>query len=137
MEKALTVLSISPAEEDHARLEQISGYSNWGIARARTWQEGSRILNQSPVPLILCERELPDGSWRDVVQAVARCPVAPLVIVTSRAADDALWAEVLNFGGWDVLAKPFEPAEVAWAVKTAWRECERRHAAGQPAPAQV
>jgi DNA-binding response OmpR family regulator len=40
--------------------------------------------------------------------------------VTSRLADDRLWAEVLNIGGYDVLAKPFVPAEVFRTISLAW-----------------
>jgi len=36
----------------------------------------------------------------------------PLLIVTSRLADERLWAEVLNLGAHDVLAKPFNAEEV-------------------------
>jgi hypothetical protein len=32
--------------------------------------------------------------------------------VTSRLADERLWAEALNLGAWDVLAKPFDADEV-------------------------
>jgi DNA-binding response OmpR family regulator len=45
---------------------------------------------------------------------------APLLIVTSRSADDALWAEVLNLGGYNVLAKPFDSREVFHVVANAW-----------------
>jgi hypothetical protein len=33
-----------------------------------------------------------------------QCP--PLLVVTSRLADDRLWWEALNLGGYNVLAKP-------------------------------
>jgi hypothetical protein len=48
-------------------------------------------------------------------------PHHPLLIVASRLADEYLWAEVLNLGGHDVLAKPFQGAEVQWVLESAWR----------------
>jgi DNA-binding response OmpR family regulator len=36
----------------------------------------------------------------------------PLLIVSSRLADEHLWAEALNLGVFDVLAKPFQSEEV-------------------------
>jgi hypothetical protein len=42
------------------------------------------------------------------------------VVVTSRLADDYLWSEVLNLGGWDVLAKPFREQEVLYVLDSAW-----------------
>jgi len=35
-------------------------------------------------------------------------------------ADEQLWAEALNLGAWDVLAKPFVRSEVIRSVKLAW-----------------
>ena len=43
-------------------------------------------------------------------------PKSPLVIVTSPDADDHLWAEALNLGASDVLAKPFDRGEVTRAL---------------------
>jgi DNA-binding response OmpR family regulator len=40
-------------------------------------------------------------------------------------ADERLWAEVLNLGAYDLLAKPFDVREVLHAVTTA---CRRREA---------
>jgi FixJ family two-component response regulator len=45
---------------------------------------------------------------------------APSLIVTSRLADDRLWAEALNLGAYDVLAKPFERLELVRSVSSAW-----------------
>jgi FixJ family two-component response regulator len=47
-------------------------------------------------------------------------PNAPSFIVTSRLADDRLWAEALNLGAYDVLAKPFERLELVRSVSSAW-----------------
>jgi FixJ family two-component response regulator len=39
----------------------------------------------------------------------------------SRHADERLWAEVLNLGGYDLLAKPLEGDEVSRVVEMACR----------------
>ena len=46
--------------------------------------------------------------------------------MSSRLADDRLWAEALNLGAWDVLAKPFEKSEVLRAVSTAWLDWKNK-----------
>jgi len=45
------------------------------------------------------------------------------LIVASRLADNRIWAEVLNEGGHDVLAKPFHTPEVLQSITSAclWR----------------
>ena len=75
---------------------------------------------------VRCERELPDGSWRDLFQFLAtKLKNPPPLVVVSRQADEALWAEVLNLGGYDVLTKPFDGEEVNRVMTMA-----RRHGAG-------
>ena len=55
------------------------------------------------------------------MEHVNAMPNAPSLIVTSRLADDRLWAEALNLGAWDVLAKPFHVTEVIRSVRSAWQ----------------
>jgi hypothetical protein len=50
--------------------------------------------------------------------------VEPLV-VASHCADEFLWAEVLNLGGYDVLAQPFEDGDVLRVLASALRERRR------------
>jgi DNA-binding response OmpR family regulator len=64
---------------------------------------------------------LPPGSWKDVLEQVAILPDPPSLIVTSQLADERLWAEALNLGAFDVLAKPFDSAEAMRVVGAAWR----------------
>ncbi len=54
-------------------------------------------------------------------------PDPPLLIVTSRLADERLWAEALNLGAWDVLAKPFDADEVIRIVTIACQHWQDRH----------
>jgi DNA-binding response OmpR family regulator len=56
-------------------------------------------------------------------------PDPPLLIVTSRLADERLWAEALNLGAWDVLAKPFDADEVIRIIGIACQHWEDRHGA--------
>ena len=62
---------------------------------------------------ILTEVELADGSWQDVLR-IAMNGSAPIeVIVTHAFADNSLWTRSLESGAFDVLAQPFEAAEVS------------------------
>jgi len=44
-----------------------------------------------------------------------------VLVVTSKFPDESLWAEVLNLGGYDVLAQPFDREEVTRVVRSAVR----------------
>ena len=119
-----TILSISPCADDHAALAEILQSSKWPLCRANTFPAAMQLVRSHQISVIVSERDLPPYSWTDLLGAVAASPKPPLVIVASRHADDYLWAEALNLGAHDVLAKPFDPPEVRRAVRFAvlrWR----------------
>jgi DNA-binding response OmpR family regulator len=64
---------------------------------------------------------MPDGSWKDLLEYIARVRASSVLVVTSELADESLWAEVLNLGSYDVLAQPFDREEVTRVVKSAVR----------------
>ena len=61
--------------------------------------------------MVICERDLQQGSWKDLLEHTQRVANPPFMIVASLHADDYLWAEALNLGAYDVLAKPFDRTE--------------------------
>jgi DNA-binding response OmpR family regulator len=70
---------------------------------------------------------LSPGSWIDMLDQIALLPDPPFLIVTSRLADERFWAEALNRGAYDVLAKPFDRTEVVRVVSLAWLHWKVRH----------
>lgn len=117
----VTVLCVSPVIEDHRRLENIFSHSNWRLCRAENGSEAVSRLIEEPAPVIISDSELPDRSWLsllDVSSTLSTPP--PRMIVASRLADDLLWQQVLQHGGYNVLQKPFDSREVFWVVRHAW-----------------
>ncbi len=114
------VLAVSPWEEDHARLRAILDQTRWLYHSVPACGEAFEFLRGLSPPVVVCERSLPDGTWRDLLERVAGLESPPQMIVTAADADETLWAEVLNTGGYDVLAKPFDPSEVTRIIGLAW-----------------
>ncbi|MCZ2075813.1 MAG: response regulator [Bryobacterales bacterium] len=132
-----TVLAISSDPDDHFGLAQVCSHSGWGFLSVHSGRLALKTIQSNRIAAVVCERDLPDGNWRVVFDELEGFPGAPLVIVVSRFADDALWAEVLNMGGYDVLLKPFEPKELMWSLTSAYRHWEshpRAAFAGGPPP---
>jgi len=130
----LGILSVSATTEDHTALRQsVSGMGCW-LQTAESCQSALERLNHGRISIVVCERDLPDGTWRDILERLASCPGRPFLIVTSRVADEWLWAEVLNLGGYDVLAKPFDAKETRHVLETAYLgrfdRSRRTHAGG-------
>jgi DNA-binding NtrC family response regulator len=76
------------------------------------WREARLRLTEKSYGAILTEAHLPDGDWKDLLNSTIHLGVSSPVIVTYRFADDRFWAEVLNFGCYDMLAQPFDTREV-------------------------
>jgi response regulator of citrate/malate metabolism len=105
----------------------------WQLAAASSCREAYKQLRKGGNLVLFCECDLPDGTWKDLLAFASEVPQPPAVIVTSRLADAYLWSEVLNLGGFDVLAKPFVEKEVRQVLASALRYREpvrRTRAAG-------
>ena len=113
-------LAVSPFEEDLSFLQRMFDDANWKLLTAHTCREGMAQLSRVLIPVVLCECQLADGDWKDILSPVTRKLEPPRVIVVSRHADERLWSEVLSLGGFDLLATPFREVEVGYAIGTAW-----------------
>lgn len=106
-----TALLVSPCADDRIVLNRIFQQQNWKLSAVETLGAALTFLYHTTVPLVICERDLPLASWKDLLRQTRDwCPVPSLVVV-SRLADDYLWAEALNLGGYDVLSKPLCESE--------------------------
>lgn len=127
--RIVSVLSISPTDEDHFVLRNILNLLDATLDPPRTFLLKScanlptalSALRDRQFEVIVCERDLPQGSWKDVLEQVTILSDPPSLIVTSRLADERLWAEALNLGAFDVLAKPFDRMETVRVIGAAWR----------------
>ena len=117
----LTVLSVSPQDEDHMCLQAIVSHSTWMLLTARDLESTVTMLRHHEIAVVVCERNLSPGRWIDVLEHIDALPRSPSLIVTSETADDRLWAEVLNLGGFDLILKPFDAKEVLHSIGMAWR----------------
>jgi DNA-binding response OmpR family regulator len=120
-ERPVTILAISPFKGDHTFLQNTFSHSKWHIRGAGSLREARNWLRENSMYVVICEKQLPDCTWREILEELAAMKNPPPLIVTSLLADERLWAEVLNLGGYDVLMKPFDPQEVVRVVSLAWR----------------
>jgi DNA-binding NtrC family response regulator len=112
-------LLISPVEEDHAILNALFQHNGWTL-HGKSLSSASALLREKATSVVITERDLPDGDWKDVLVAIHILRNPPLLIVIARLADDYLWAEALNLGAYDVLAKPLDQTEAVRVLTSAW-----------------
>jgi CheY-like chemotaxis protein len=115
----IRVLSVSKDALDHVTLRRILSRLPWAVSAAANCRQAVRELSRKKISVIFCESLLEDGTWKSILAHTREFAHPPLLVVTSRVADEHLWAEVLNLGGYDVLAKPFSPEEVRHVCTTA------------------
>ncbi len=128
--RVIPLLSISPMLGDHVALRDILNRFDrrrWLVKTALTLDAALPLLQECTLPAVLCEKELGSLTWKDALAKLATLPVPPLLIVTSQLADDYLWAEALNLGAFDVLAKPFAGEELVRALRTAYLRWQDIH----------
>jgi DNA-binding NtrC family response regulator len=126
--RTVTVLSVSPLAEDHSSLQAIFNHSKCELYRADCLASAQAVMSRREIGVVICECNLSPGTWVDMLEAARLSPKSPSLIVTSRLADDRLWAEALNLGAYDVLAKPFERMELIRSVSLAWLHWFHEHA---------
>ena len=121
-----TVLVVSPSVNQ--ALSTILEGAAWPITvqHSSDCEEALAQLADSRISVVICETPLPDGSWKDLLACMARAKASSVLVVTSKLADESLWAEVLNWGGYDVLAQPFDREEVTRVVRSAIRASSDR-----------
>ena len=113
--------------EDRRDLERIVGPCQWKLIWSRTCAGAIEAARRSAAPIVISGRTFPDGGWRDIWSGLRSQPQPPMFILASWLADEALWAEVLNLGGYNLLMKPFRPEEVIRTVHgalIAWRNVQ-------------
>jgi len=121
----VTVLAVAP-EPERAALRRMLEHSRWTLLEASTVQEAAATLRQCLSVILICEAELPDGTWVELLNHAQSLSSPPPVIVTARQADDDFWMQVLNRGGYNVLGKPFSEREVFEMISVAWRHRKNR-----------
>ena len=126
--QAVIGLAISSFEEDLSFFQHMFDDAGCKLRTAHTRRQAVAELSHGPIAVVICERHLIDGNWKDVLSHVVSILNPPRLIVVSHRSDDDLWTEVLNMGGFDLLTAPLQEVEVVHAVGSAvldWME-ERR-----------
>ena len=106
------VLFISPHPKDARNLARMLSSMPLTFEHVKDVEQARAKLLENGYGVILTEATLPDGIWLDVLGLARQTSPETEVIVTDPLADARIWSEVLNLGGYDMLAQPFYAPEV-------------------------
>lgn len=91
-----------------------------GLREART------LLPTARPTLIFCDEDLPDGTYRELLQDVSKTARTRLVIISRDTELDAHYNEALALGAFDMIASPCRRSDVQWIAIRAMHDEMRR-----------
>jgi PleD family two-component response regulator len=111
------IVFVSASEEDEWTFRRIIGVEQ-PVVSVREVAEARAAITQYRPRIVVCDSNASGfESWRDLLALPESVSFA--LIVVSRQPDERLWAEVLNLGGYDVLATPLRRQEVERVMASA------------------
>jgi DNA-binding response OmpR family regulator len=125
-QESINVVGLLPTQEDRSSLSDAFHHCTWRLELRERLADSRLLLNSLQMGVVITACNLPDANWKDVLRETERKPANLPLIVACRLADDRLWAEVLNLGGYDVLQTPFDRTELFRSVSLAWRQSRDR-----------
>jgi len=114
------LLAITRGADEKADLARIAADLRWKLSIAESTDAAIELLGDEPLPLVICDRDLPGEDWRTTVARIANRRDVLCVVLASSVVDDYLWDEVIKQRGYDVVSKPFEADQLRRAVTFAW-----------------
>jgi DNA-binding NtrC family response regulator len=115
---------VSKSEADYRTLREVAGLVSQSVVSCADVQEARTAIRWHDPRIVVCEAQVREsGNWQELLEDAQAAQ--SLMLVVSRHADERLWAEVLNLGGFDVLTLPFDRDELGRALSSALRHSPR------------
>jgi DNA-binding response OmpR family regulator len=125
IEDPIPVLLVSARSEDHDTFPALTGSVNCIFHHALTCAEAVAMLGLYPYPVVVTDRNMPDGTWLDIQHASDSRSNPPQVIVLAAAGDYTFWADALLAGALDALYRPLTDQPLAVAIAVGYRRWNR------------
>jgi len=120
------ILAVGGCPRDLSMLGCLFMGSSWELFTCGSLAEARQRLHEDAYPVVICQSELTDGDWKDLLRMTDLMEHPPSVLVIARQPDEALWAEALNSGAFGVLAGSANPRNVFRTLSNAWRNWKNR-----------
>lgn len=117
-------LIVSASIQDRAFFDHLQSGEQWSFVIVPSVAEALTLLRTEIFPVVLCDRDLFEHTWREVLTCVLGSAPRSCFLLVSRVNDEYLWRDVVTQGGYDVLVRPLSKASVTQALGRAlyyWR----------------
>ncbi len=121
------ILIVDDDEALRESLQLILAAEGYQVLCADCGESALRVIEESPVDVVLCDLRMPGIDGFDLMPQIARqLPEVPIILMSAHGTQD-LAIEAIQRGAYDYLAKPFQPAEIRLTLlKAHEREALRR-----------
>lgn len=113
------------SSEDLTPLEEVLT-RNAAVTKAKTTHEAIEQLGKSDCDVLFCLNEMADGSWRDLLREIQKQRLRVPVVVADRTGNMEEWIEVLEAGGFDLLAPPYGDKQILAVLEHASESANRK-----------
>jgi DNA-binding response OmpR family regulator len=120
-EGLVSALLVGDHGNDGMLVRDVCRQQGWRLFEASDGRGAMGLLEREAVQVVIAECDSAGAGWQWLLDALRVLPDLPQLVVTSRTADDFLWSEVLNRGGYDVLPRPLNRGEVERVMAGAGR----------------
>jgi DNA-binding NtrC family response regulator len=108
----LEVLVVSSDPEQSQLLADMLENSGFESVISGSLAEVRNLLAAKPIRMVFCEDRLNDGSYRDVLQAIAESKLPVPLIAFSPLASWELYVEAIRSGAFDCIGPIFKATEI-------------------------
>ena len=133
MDQPIEILVISSDLGNRRALVDILQTERGDPICASTVNESHELFVTRNIILVFCDRQLSDGTYRDVLKTMRTLNTHVPLVVTSRLADWDEYVEALHEGAFDLIVFPCRPSDVTWIMLRAQHESKKRPARIGPA----
>ncbi len=107
------------------------------LRRADYLEDADLLLADGESTVLLTEAAFPGGTWQDALALKMRRHPQATLVVTAAHADERLWLDVLDQGGYDLVLKPFIADELVRILANADACARMRASAAKAGPPGV
>ncbi len=113
--RMLAICSVENREVIKSAILEWSLEVSWCL----TLQEARRALRRGNHALVLCQAELPDGTYQDVMALLKhRLDQIRVIVLTQSHSEDG-YRRAIEIGAFDVISSPYRRTDIQWLIMQA------------------
>jgi len=111
-----SLLVVTSRAEDVSELNEILRETSWLLTDVSSLDDAIVKLKAVALPIIFYDRDAAGVCWQETIERLIAARQGACVVLISNVADQYLWEEVVQHGGFDLLSRPFRKDQVLSAL---------------------